>query len=266
MQKETENLSGDLTMKLLLIIILSLILAPKFNAQTIDLDSRKVHIGDSFESVKKQFDLKLYKWTTDSSNSNNWSYLYKYNNPKKGGSEPIAQLDFSANSKDLIELRNRTYKYYLHTVHKYWDNGTDQTRGNNELAQKIFSIIQNNGIDKYSFDISTTKYADAKSIALKIRPNVKLKLEFNGNNNCILSEVISKQEDTLSASYVLLYPDPQNFIGKDKMIYNMFSSEKEADAKKGEYDMEYFMKNYLPPHSQIIRFLNEPLTKMPTLQ
>ena len=267
MQKETENLSGVQTMKLLLpIIILSLTLAPKFNSQTIDLDSRKVHIGDSFESVKKQFDPKLYKWSTDSSNSSNWSYLYKYNDPKRGGVEPIAQLDFSADSKDLMALKNKTYKYYLHSVHKYWDNGSDQSRGNNELAQKIFNIIQNNGIDKYSLDISTTKYSEAKSISLKIRPNVTIKMEFNGSNNCILSEVISREDDTSSASYVLLYPDPQNLIGKDKIIYNVFPSEKEADTKKGEYDMEYMMKNYLPPHSQIVRFLNEPLVKLPALQ
>ena len=68
-------------MKLLnLIFILSLIFTTKFNAQTVDLDSHKLHIGDSFESVKKQFDPKLYKFITDSSSYPIYSYLYKHIN------------------------------------------------------------------------------------------------------------------------------------------------------------------------------------------
>ena len=258
-------------MKLLsLIFILSLTLTSNFNAQTVDLDNHKVHIGDSFESVKNQFDPKIYNWVTDSSNSSNWSYLFKYNDPKKrGGVESIAQLDFSADVNDFKDLIVRGYKYYLHSVMKYWDNGTTPQNGTNEFAQKIFNILQSNGIDKYSLDITTTKFpeksADAKSISLKIHPNVKLKIEFNGKNNCILSETISKEEDTTSAQFVLLYFDTKNLFGKDKIISNVFSSEKEALAKKNEFDMEYAMKNYLPPRSQIVRFCNEKLIELPIL-
>ena len=258
-------------MKLLsLIFILSLTFTPKFNAQTINLDNHKVHIGDSFESVKKQFDSKIYKWVTDSSNNSNWSYLYKYIDPKKGSSvESVAQLDFSAGVSDYKALIGKGYKYYLHSLLKYWDNGTARNNGTNELAQKIFNIIQSNGIDKYSLDISTTKFSehgvDAKSISLKIRPNVKLKIEFNGSNNCILSETISKEEDTTSGYYVLLYYDAKNLFGKDKIIYNVFPSEQEAEAKKNEFDMGYIMKNYLPPRAQIVRFRDQQLTELPKL-
>ena len=252
------------------IIILSLTFTPLVNSQIIDIDSHKVHIGDSFESVKKQFDPKIYKWVTDSSNNSNWSYLYQYNNHVKGGGvKSLAQLDFSADVRDFKDLMGRGYKYYLHSVHKYWDNGTSLQNGTNEFAQKIFNIIQNNGIDKYSLDISSYKYsgqgADSKSISLQIRPNVKLKMEFNGSNNCILSEIISKEEDTTSVHYVLLYYDAKNLFGKDKVISNDFSSEKEAVAKKNELDMEYAMKNYLPPRSRIVRFLNEQLIELPAM-
>jgi hypothetical protein len=101
---------------------------------------------------------------------------------------------------------------------------------------------------------------------LKIRPNVKLTIEFNGKNNCILSETISKEEDTTSAQYVLLYSDAKNLFGKDKIISNVFSSEKEAESRKNEFDMEYMMKNYLPPRSRIIRFNNEQITELPPLR
>jgi hypothetical protein len=259
-------------MKLLsLIFILSFTLITKSNAQTIDLDSRKVHIGDSIESVKKQFDPKIYKFITDSSSYPIYSYLYKYINPKKGGGEePIAQLKFSFDEKDLKGLISRGHIYSLHSVQKYWDNGTGRQNGTNEFVQKIFDIIQRNGIDKYSLDISTTKFseqgADSKSISLKISSNVKLTIEFNGKNNCILSETISQEEDTTSGRYVLLYYDTKNLFGKDKIIYNEFPSEKEAEAKKNEFDMGYFMKNYLPPTSRIVRFRNEQLTELPALK
>jgi hypothetical protein len=160
---------------------------------------------------------------------------------------------------------SKQQQYPLYSIQKYWDNGTAQPKGNNELAQKIFSIMQNNGIDKYSLDITTTKFSDAKSISLKIRPNVKLKIEFNGGNNCILSETISAEEDTTTGHYVLLYYDAKNLFGKEKIIYNDFPSEKEALAKKNDLDMQYMMKNCLPPRSQIVRFRNEPLIELPKL-
>jgi hypothetical protein len=233
-------------------LIIFIILAPGFNAQSVNLDNHIVNIGDSHESILNQFDPKIYKIITDSSSYPIYSYLYKFNNPKKGGMESIAQLVFINNK--------------INSIQKYWDNGTSRTIGNNELAQKIFNIIQTNGIDRYSLDISTTKFADARSISLKIRPNVKLTVEFNGGNNCILSETTSQQEDTTSGHYVLLYFDTLNIIGKDKIITNEFSSEKEAEAKKSDYDMEYIMKNYLPPQSRIIRFYAHPLTKIPNMQ
>jgi hypothetical protein len=65
---------------------------------------------------------------------------------------------------------------------------------------------------------------------------------------------------------VLLYYDAKNLFGKDKIIYNEFPSEKEAEAKKNEFDMGYFMKNYLPPTSRIVRFRNEQLTELPALK
>ena len=255
-------------MKLLkLIFILSLISTPEFHAQTVDLDGHKIRIGDSFQSVKKQFDPKVYNWIADTSSYPLYVYLHKYIDHKKGGGdESIAQLNFSIDMKDLKNMKSRKQQEYpLYSIQKYWDNGTSQTKGNNELAQKIFSIMQNNGIDKYSLDITTTKYSDAKSISLKIRPNVKLTIEFNGNNNCILSETISAEEDTTTGHYVLLYYDTKNLFGKEKIIYNDFPSEKEAIAKKDDLDMEYMMKNYLPPKSQIVRFRNEPLIEIPKL-
>ena len=179
-------------------------------------------------------------------------------------------MNFSFDEKDFKGLNGRVHKYSLHSVQKYWDNGTSPQNGTNEFAQKIFNIIQRNGIDKYSLDIITTKFSeqgeDSKSISLKICPNVKLTIEFNGKNNCILSETISKEEDTTSGSYVLLYYDAKNLFGKDKIIYNEFPSEKEAEAKKNEFDMGYFMKNYLPPTSRIVRFRNEQLTELPALK
>jgi len=249
-----------------LIFFLSFTFICNYNAQTVDLDNHKVHIGDSFESVKKQFDPKIYKWITDSSSYPMYSYLYKHINPKKGGGEEsIAQLDFSVDVRDYKILKGSRNNYPLHSVQKYWDNGTAQAKGNNELAQKIFSIIQNNGIDKYSLDITTTKFSDAKSISLKIRPNIKLTIEFNGNNNCILSETTSKEEDTTTGYYVLLYFDTKNLFGQEKIISNVFLTEKEALDKKNEFDMGYYMKNYLPPRSQIVRFRNEQLTELPNL-
>ena len=254
-----------------IILIISLFLNPKLNGQTVDLDGRKVHIGDSFESVKKQFDPKIYKLITDSSSYPVYSYLDKYIDPKKGGGEePIAQLNFSIDKKDLGRINGKSHNYPLHSVQKYWDNGAGPRNGNNELAQKMFNIIQSNGIDKYSLGITTTKYseqgADSKSISLQICPNVKLTIEFNGKNNCILSETISKEEDTTSAQYVLLYSDIENLFGKDKIISNVFASEKEAEAQKNEFDMGYIMKNYLPPHSQIVRIRNEPLIELPQMK
>jgi hypothetical protein len=208
---------------------------------------------------------------TDSSSYPIYSYLYKYIDHKKGGGvESIAQLNFSFNEKDLKKFNSKHHYYPLHSVQRYWDNGTDRNNGTNEFAQKIFSIMENNGIDKYSLDITTTKFSmngsDSKSISLKIRPNVKLTIEFNGKNNCILSETISQQEDTTSGLYVLLYSDVKNLFGNDKIIFNEFPSEKEAEAKKNEFDMEYIMKNYLPPSSRIVRFRNEQLTELPTLR
>jgi hypothetical protein len=249
------------------IFILSLIAIPGFYAQTVDLDGHQISIGDTYQSVKMQFDPGIYNWVADTSSYPLYVYLHKYINHKKGGGEePMAQLYFSIDMKDLKNLKSmKQQEYPLYSIQKYWDNGTYQTKGNNELAQKIFSIMQNNGIDKYSLDISTTKFSDAKSISLQIRSNVKLKIEFNGSNNCILSETISPEADTTIGHYVLLYYDAKNLFGNEKIISNDFSSEKEALAKKNELDMEYMMKNYLPPKSQIIRFYDKQLTELPRL-
>jgi hypothetical protein len=252
-----------------LIFILSLILIPQIHAQTVNLDGIKVRIGDTIPSVKKQFDPKIYHWSADTSSYPVFVYLHKYNDHKKGGGEEsIAQLVFSFDMKDLKKLK-RNKQYFLSSIQKYWDNGTSHITGNNELAQKIFSIIQSNGIDKYSLDLITTKFpeqsAESKSISLQIRTNVKLTVEFNGNNNCILSETISAEEDTTSGHYVLLYFDIKNLFGKENIIYNEFPSEKEALAKKNEFDLGYMMKNYLPPKSKIVRFYNEKLTELPEL-
>ena len=257
-------------MKLItLIFLLTFTFTGGFMAQTVNLDGKVIHIGDSFESVKKQFDPVIYQWVTDSSNYSNWSYLYKYNIPKGNGVNSVAQLDFSADVNDLKEMKDRKYKYYLHSVMKYWDNGTHKTVGTNEFVQNVFDILQRNGLDKYSLDISTTQYsehgADAKSISLKIRPNVKIKMEFNGKNNCILSENVSREEDTTSCRYVLLYNDVKNLFGKDRIICIDFPTEKAAMDKKNEYDMEYYMKNFFPPKSQIVRLGNEQLNEMPKL-
>lgn len=245
-------------------------MTPKYNAQTVDLDDRKVKIGDSIQIVKKLFDPKIYRWTADTTSYPVFVYLYKHIDRKKGGGdESLAQLKFSFDEKDLMRLKTKNHKYLLNSVQRYWDNGIGAPKGNNELAQKIFKIIENNGIDNYSMGISTTKYGDpsaeAKSISLQIRPNIKLTIEFNGNNNCILSETISKEVDTLSAQYILLYPDSKNLIGKDKIISNVFPSEKEALAKKNEFDYVYMLKNFLPPHSQIVRLNNEELIELPPL-
>jgi len=208
---------------------------------------------------------------TDSSSYPVYSYLDKYNDHKKGGGEEsIAQLNFSFDVKDFKKINRSGHMYPLHSVQKYWDNGTSPQNGTNEFAQKIFNIIQKYGIDEYDLGITTTKYgeqgADAKSISLKIRPNVNLTIEFNGKNNCILSETVSQEEDTTSGHYVLLYYDPKNLLGKDLIVSNVFPTEKEALDKKNEFDLEYFMKNYLPPRSRIVRFRNEQLTEMPTLK
>lgn len=247
--------------RIYLLFLISLLFSPQFKGQTVDLDGHQMNIGDSFESVKKQFDPKIYRWTTDSSNFTNWVYLYKYNSPKRGGEVSLAQLNFSFDIKDFMARKHLTYKYYLHSVQKYWDDGLGSGNGSNDFTRKVFNLIDKNGIDKNSVDINTTKFsehgADSKSISLKIRPNVKILIEFNGHNNCILSETISKEEDSASYHYVLVYYDIKNLIGKDKFIYSDFPSEKEAENKRDEFDLEYVMKNYPPQQSHILRFLKE---------
>jgi hypothetical protein len=253
--------------QLYIILILSLFLTPQYKGQTVDLDGHQIKIGDSFESVKKQFDPKIYHWVTDSANFVNWVYLDKYNNPKRGGEISIAQLNFSFDQKDFMSLKHLTYQYYLHSAQKYWDEGLGSNNGSNDFAREIFNLIEKNGIDKNSPDINITKFlehdADARSISLKIRPNVKILIEFNGHNNCILSETISKEEDSASYHYILVFYDIKNLIGKDKFIYSDFSSEKEAENKRDEYDLVYLMKDYPPQQSRIIRMLeDQSITKL----
>ena len=241
------------------IFIYSVLLCPYFYSQTIDLDNHKVNIGDSFQIVKKQFDPKIYHWVTDSSDFKNWTYLNKYT-PKQGGEVPIAQLDFSFDERDFLSSKHLLYQYYLHSVMKYYDDNVKHNDGSNEFAQRIFNLIDKNGIDNYAAEVKTTKFSmngeDSKSISLKIRPNVLIKIEFNGGNNCIVSETTSAAEDTAYYRYVLVYYDMNNLIGKEKIVYADFHTYKEAEMKLMECDLPYIKKGFPPQQSKIIRFLD----------
>lgn len=237
-------------------------------AQNVELDGHSISIGDNLEQVISMFDTSFYRFEIDTLKPFSIEYVI-FKKQQLGSAYQnmvrlylVGYLYFNYVSAKITKLqRNLSTAKDLYKIGKVWNSS--ENFDNNSILQSIFSIIEKEGVDKYSIDISYNKNIEPnhieKTVDIKLKDNVSLELYYNSIGHYEIIEYITVQDNFFNKyNYFLIFNDPQHLINKsEEFIIKKFNNEKKAEDYATDLALPYLDKGYAVPNFKITKIKND---------
>ncbi|MDR3669080.1 MAG: hypothetical protein P4L35_19800 [Ignavibacteriaceae bacterium] len=244
-------------------------------SQTIGLDRYDFSIGESLEDVIAKIDTNIFIYALteniEKGSSNEWHEVTYYNQAGSPNAvsatlsfcikntnsiiktTPVGQILFPPSYKSNTKIFNK--KLFIGSIQKIW---ADETVPVIEVFQRIYEIINKNGINQFDEEVSYEKNVEPNytSYNITISTSSWHQIEISFSNNYLeINEIVTENEhpSIMDTKYYLIFNDYKHLNKEIDFIVEEFKKVKDAQVQEKKYMLPYIVSFLEPPSYWIVR-------------